>query len=166
MNVKVQNATGTNQSIPASSFFIKKIAAHQGSEDFNERTVKGFVNLIMAGTYAHTNISYPAVVRAHGPLLSPQDARAATSHDGSVLFTWTDNSGIGNANGNDKLLLTAYFPLLKQMVHMVHPATRSKGSARVLMNSMRGFVADTWVCFISHDEREVGNSVSAGRLTL
>jgi hypothetical protein len=120
----------------------------------------------MTGTYANTNISYPKGIRYNGSVPSAVNARASLNSDGSVLFTWTNNSSTGNASLHDKLLLIAYFPDLKKMVYMLHPATRGKGRAQVIMTAMKGFVADTWIGFVSHNERQAGDSVYAGKVIL
>jgi len=160
----------TSQSIhqqkPGNSLFLKKFTLGNDKEIRNNRAVKALINLVMAGTYINTNISYPILIRANGSLPEAENAHASLNNEGKILFTWTDNSSTGNANTNDKVILITYFPALKKMIYTLHAATRGKGSALLAMNTMRGYIAETWIGFVSHDEREAGDSVYTGKVIL
>jgi hypothetical protein len=144
---------------------LKNIARNANKETGGQKALTHFANMMMVGTYINTPISYPTAITVNA-VAGPENVRTLLINGSLVLFTWTDNSGMGNARNNDKVILTAWFPALKKMVYMLHTATRGNKSARVQMTAMRGFVADTWIGFVSHDEKEVGDSVYAGRILL
>ncbi len=144
---------------------LKSIALNPRKPTGSDKALSHFANVIMAGSFNNTNISYPMVLKSK--VVAPaENARASLINKVSILFTWTDNSGVGNAHRTDKVILTAWFPALRKMVYTILPATRGAGKARVEMTAMGGFVAETWIGFVTHDEREAADSVYAGRIIL
>ncbi len=160
--------TPTCQSIyqqkPGKNLFLKKNSISAGDEVRKNKAVNALLNVVMAGTYINTNISYPTIIRSNGSIPEAENAHVSSNNNGGIIFTWTDNSGTGNANTNDKVILIAYFPILKKMIYLLHAATRGTGKALLTMNTMRGNVADTWIGFVSHDESEAGKGLYAGRV--
>jgi hypothetical protein len=162
----IPNRQSTCQQKSANDLFHKEFPLHNDTGARNNKAVKALVNLVMAGTYINTNISYPILTRPNGSLPEAENAQASLKNEGTILFTWTDNSGAGTANTNDKVILITYFPALRKMIYTLHAATRGNGSALLAMDSMKGCSAETWIGFVSHDEKEAGNSVYAGQVVL
>lgn len=124
------------------------------------------MNLAITGSYPHTAISYPLVVISKGPLPAAENASAAVTQDGNITFTWTDNSGTGTAKAGDKVILVAYFPDVKQAVFNLHAATRGDWQATLDTKAMHGHAAETWIGFLSADEKDAANSVYTGSVLL
>jgi len=132
----------------------------------SNKQVNAFINQAMAGTYQHTSIWYPNIAMSNGLLPAAEDAKVAIKKDGSILFSWSDNSGIKTAKTNDKVFLITYFPAIKKLVYTLHAATRGSGQALLQINKPRGCAMETWIGFVSHDERYSGDSVYAGKVML
>ncbi len=101
-----------------------------------------------------------------GPLPSAENASALVNTEGNILFNWTDNSATGTAKANDKVILVAYFPADRQIIYTLNAATRIDCDAVLVTNEMKGHAAETWIGFLSNDERDAANSVYTGGFTL
>jgi hypothetical protein len=86
--------------------------------------------------------------------------------EGNMLFAWTDNTGIGTAKANDKVVLVAYFPELKQAITSIGNATRNAGQSLLETSIMKGYAAETWMGFLSNDEKNAADSVYTGTVEL
>jgi hypothetical protein len=101
-----------------------------------------------------------------GPLPSAENAEVAVDTEGNMLFAWTDNTGMGTAKANDKVVLVAYFPELKQAITSIGNATRNAGQSLLETSIMKGYAAETWIGFLSHDEKNAADSVYTGTVEL
>jgi len=101
-----------------------------------------------------------------GPLPGAENAEVAVDTEGNMLFAWTDNTGIGTAKASDKAILVAYFPELKQAITSIGNATRNEGQAFLETSIMKGNAAETWIGFLSHDEKNAADSVYTGAVEL
>jgi hypothetical protein len=61
--------------------------------------------------------------------------------------------------------LVAYFPESKEAVFQFSDATRNDGYAVLEVYSKKG-TAETWLGFLSADEKNAANSMYTGRVTL
>ncbi len=145
--------------------FLKETGSRNVRKPASQKELAHFANVLMTGTYNDIHISYPTRIKARR-LAAAETVAASLIRRGCVLFTWTDNSCLENAHRNDRVILTTWFPELKKMVYTLLPVNRGTASAQVEMTIMRGFIAHTWIGFVSHDEREAADSVYAGRIVL
>ena len=76
-----------------------------------------------------------------------------------------DNTGTGTAKRNDNAILVAFFPESKEGVYQFSDATRDDGYAMLKMDSKKD-VAETWLGFLSADEKNAAKNVYNGRLEL
>ncbi|HUZ57153.1 MAG TPA: DUF6266 family protein [Hanamia sp.] len=118
------------------------------------------------GTYPDFAISYPLALISRGSMPPAINVAATLKADVNILFSWTDNSETGNAKQNDKVVLVAYFPELHQIVYSLDAATRADCQANLVTDKIKGDTAQTWLGFISNDEKDAPNSVYAGALSL
>ena len=100
-----------------------------------------------------------------GQIASAEFAETITDTEGNIVFNWTDNAGTGTAKGNDKAVLVAYFPESREAVFQFSEAIRSDGYAILELNSKKG-VAETWLGFLSADEKNAANSIYTGRVNV
>jgi hypothetical protein len=56
----------------------------------------------------------------------------------------------------------AYFPELQQAMYSLSAGSRSDGEAILHKSAMKGFAAETWMGFLSADDKDAGNSVYTG----
>ena len=110
-------------------------------------------------------LSYPKVLISQGPVPPVEYASALVDGEGNIVFTWTDNSGTGTAKENDTAIMVAYFPETKEAVYTFSNATRKDVTA-VLETGLKKGAAETWLGFLSADEKNAADSVYAGNVVL
>ncbi len=162
----VQGHMRNHQHISGTGFFSKSFGINTNKAAHINKSTNALIKLAMVGTYPHTTISYPNLVISNGRLPGADNASAVINNDCTILFSWSDNSGIKTAKTNDKVILVTYFPAINKIVHTLHAATRGSCQAFLQINKMKGYAAETWIGFVSHDERDAGDSVYAGRVNL
>lgn len=111
------------------------------------------------------SLQYPLILISMGMLPGAVYASALANDDGNIVFSWADNTGIGTAKENDRVLLVAYFPESKEAVYTVSDAIRKDGNA-VLQMALKKGAAETWMGFVSADETHAADSVYTGRIIL
>ena len=110
-------------------------------------------------------LSYPKVLISQGPIPSVDEASTMVNDEGNIVFSWTDNTGTGTAKGNDTAIMVAYFPETKKVIYKFSNATRKDGEA-VLETDLKSSTAETWIGFLSTDEKNAADSVYAGSVIL
>ena len=93
-------------------------------------------------------------------------AAIALNVEGNILCTWINNTGSSTAKANDKVVLVAYFPEIKQTVFSICDATRVGRQAILVTSLIQGYAAETWIGFLSHDDKDAANSTYAGSVEL
>jgi hypothetical protein len=124
------------------------------------------MNRAIDGTGGDKKISFPHVLISQGPLPAAEDASAIKNTDGRISFTWTDNSNMGTAKANDKVILVAFFPEINQSFFSIGAAKRANGHGQLEIKEMQGYTAETWIGFLSNDEMDAADSVHAGKVML
>ncbi len=118
------------------------------------------------GAYPAFTIDYNMALVSRGDLPNVASP-AATAAAGSVVkFTWTDNSGLGNAAATDKAILVVYCPSLSQSVYTTGSAARSAGTDSLTVTHFHGLVVETFIGFISDDGKNIASSIYTGELTV
>lgn len=80
--------------------------------------------------------------------------------DDRLNFTWLDNSGKGNAEVDDKVLIVVYNTIKKKSVYQMNVAKRADGFASIkLPEDWNDDVLMTLVSLCTADESEVSNSI-------
>jgi hypothetical protein len=90
----------------------------------------------------------------------------AVRADSSILFNWEDNSGNGTAKPGDKVILVAYLPAEKMAMFSIGEALRRDCEAVMRILPTQNHEAETWVGFLSNDEKDAADSVYSGRVNL
>jgi hypothetical protein len=145
-------------------FFNKTFPSSATGGTGYSRATSAIMNLAITGTFPNTVISYPDVLISRGQLPSVQTAAAAVNEEGNTIFTWTDNSEMGTAKATDKVILVAYFLELRQVIFSIGSATRAEERAVLETKPLQGFTAETWIGFLTHDERNASDSMYCGRI--
>ena len=147
-------------------FFTKTFPAYGHSGTGFNRATSAIMNLAIVGTYPDTAIDYKQVLTSKGPLPGAVNASAIVSTDENILFHWEDNTGTGTAKANDKVVVVAYLPALKQSFFTIGAAMRKDGQAWLKIKNMSHETAETWIGFLSNDEEDAADSVYCGRVDL
>ncbi len=114
---------------------------------------------------ANHEILYPQIQISRGSLPNAGSPTARPAAAGSIQFNWTNNSGTGNAHGNDKALLVAYCAELKQTIYNTGPL-RSSESATLSTPAFSGKEVQTWIGFIAENDKDVASSIFTGALAV
>jgi hypothetical protein len=104
------------------------------------------------------------VLISKGPLPGAVNASATVNEEGYIVFNWEDNTGTGTAKENDKVVVVAYFPSEKKALFDTGIALRKDGQAILKTQQMQGLAAETWIGFLSHDEKDASDSVYSGQV--
>ena len=159
---KIKVCNEFTKAFTGTGFFNKSFPAYGSAGSGYNRATSATMNLAIV-SHPETAIAWPKVLISKGPVASVDVASASINEAGNIVFTWTDNTGTGTAKGNDKAILVAYFPESKEAVYQFSDATRNAGWAILEMNSKKG-VMETWLGFLSADEKNAANSVYTGKL--
>lgn len=123
-----------------------------------------FKNAI-AGSYPSFSINYTEVLISRGTLpnvLGP----AVTSGAGSIVtFSWSDNSGVSTAKATDQAVLVAYCPAMQQSI-FGGGEMRSALTADLNLLSFTGQVVETYIGFMSDDQKNIAISIYTGQVTV
>jgi len=147
-----------------SGFFNTSFPANGATSTGYNRATSAIMNRAIVKEPA-VSLSYPLILISMGMLPGAMYASALANDSGNIVFSWQDNTGIGTAKENDKVLLVAYFPENKEAVYKISDAIRKDGNAMLPMDVKKG-AAETWIGFVSADETLAADSVYTGRIIL
>ena len=163
---KIKVCNDFTRAFSGTGFFSKSFPSYGDTGTGYNRATSTIMNLAITGTYPDTAISYSRVLISKGTLPPAENAEVAVDTEGNMLFAWTNNAGMGTAKANDNVILVAYFPELKQAITSIGNATRNAGQALLETSVMKGYAAETWIGFLSNDEKNAADSVHTGRAGL
>lgn len=163
---KIKVCTRFTKAFNRTGFFNKTFPAHGNTGNGYNRAISTLMNQALAGNYPNIHLSYPQVMISKGMLPPALYAAAVAMNDGNIYFNFTDNSGVGAASPNDKLILVAYAETLQQAVFSLHTGLRKDCEAVLQTGALKGFAVETWMGFLGSDETNVSDSVYTGRLQL
>ena len=163
---KIKVCNGFTRPFCGTGFFNKTFPAYGHSGTGFNRATSAIMNLAIVGSYPDTSIDYAEVLISQGPLPPAKNPTTAVSADGTILFGWEDNSGNGTAKADDKVVLVAYFPATKSAFFSIAAAVRKDGQAVLPTPNMQSEAAETWIGFISADEKDAANSAYSGKVWL
>lgn len=116
----------------------------------------------VAGEYPDFRIDYRKALIAKGKVPNAAAPAAVSTAPGVINFSWTDNSGSGDAKPQDKAILIAYSELLNQSVYTMEGNFRSVGSAILPVPIFTGHEVQTWIAFIKENGKDVSSSIFTG----
>lgn len=161
---KIKVCNDFTRAFSGTGFFNKSFPAYGHTGSGYNRVTSSIMNLAIV-TNPYVVIQWPKVLVSKGPIAPVNHAFAFVNDEGSIVFTWTDNSGDGTAKRNDKAILVGYFAESKQAVFLFSDAERKDGMALLIPGTTNGAV-HTWLGFLSADETNVANSVYTGELKI
>lgn len=112
----------------------------------------------ITGVYPANSIDYSKVLLGEGNLPPALNPTAVSVVAGTIAFSWDDNSGEGDANPLDKVVLCAYHPILKKAISVLGDATRTAGTQTVtLPEAWSGATVQTYIGFTTPNGDAVSN---------
>jgi hypothetical protein len=110
---------------------------------------------------------YSKVLISRGDLLGLNAATASAGAGQSVDITWTDNSGQGDAETTDKLVVVLYEPTSKTTVHSLNAGVRNQGTGNVIVPAfLSGLTVQVWATFVSADDKQYATSQYIGTVVI
>jgi hypothetical protein len=132
---------------------------------FNSAVSHTLKNAVL-GEPPAVSIDYARALVSRGELPNADNPSAATGADGTIVFSWMNNAGIGRAKAEDKVILVAYSRKLDYCEFTIGDALRGAGSAVLDMDEYGGYRVQTYIAFISENGLEISNSIYTGEITL
>ena len=163
---KISVCNAFAKAFAGTGFFTKTFPAYGHTGSGYNRAVSSLMNLALVPSGSSVSISYPLVLVSKGPLPPAANAAAVADNAGNIHFTWADNSSTGTAKKNDKAILVAYFPATNEVIFSYNRGTRLSGTAILETTNMKGEAAETWMGFLSDDEKDASCSVYTGNVSL
>lgn len=123
-------------------------------------------NNALTGTYPAYGLDYSKVLISRGSLLNANSPAAVAAANGRIDFSWTDNSGLAQANATDKAILVAHCADLNQAVFITNGAPRTAGTDSLDASIFSGRTVQTWLAFINAEGTEVASSIYTGPVVI
>lgn len=162
---KIKICNDFTQAFQGAGFFNKTFPSHGETGTANKRAINTIMDRAITGSYPYSRISYRQVLISKGTLAGAVNAAAADNEEHNILFNWYDNSGSGTAKATDRVIVVAYFPAVKKVIYNID-AVRKDCRAQLATNRMEGYNAETWIGFISADEKDAADSRYTGTIYL
>ncbi|MCL9809975.1 DUF6266 family protein [Flavobacterium sp. HXWNR70] len=110
---------------------------------------------------------YTKVLISKGDLLGMNNGQVVAGTGQNLEFSWTDNSGQGEAQATDALVVVAYEPTSKTTVYNLNAGTRNSSSATLALPTfLSGLEVQVWATFASADEKLAATSLYLGSVTV
>lgn len=122
-----------------------------------------------AVTYVEPNLiwEFNKVQISRGDLLGLNVASATAGTGHSVDINWTDNSGQGDAESTDKLVVVLYEETTKTTVHALNAGSRSQETGNVIVPAfLTGLTVQVWATFASTDDKLYATSQYLGTVVI
>lgn len=108
---------------------------------------------------------YDKVLISKGDLLGIQNPAVTAVVTDKLTYTWSDNSGQGQAKATDKLVVVVYAPTEDLYYISLNAATRSEATGTVqLPAEFNGLEVLSWITFASEDNKKYATSVYMGAI--
>jgi hypothetical protein len=141
-----------------------KSAANKMTE-FNAAFSYNLKNAV-TGLWPNFKVDYAKALVSRGNLPNAGAPAAVAAGSGIITFSWTDNSGTGNAVATDKTVLAAYCPAMDSTIYTSGTTTRADGGEKLDVTLFTGQAVETWIAFVSAEGTDAANSLFLGELTV
>jgi hypothetical protein len=117
----------------------------------------------ISGSYPDLVINYEMALLTRGDLPNVKQSTAKSDSIGKITFSWTDNSGSGQARSGDKAFVAIYCPeIANGWVYGFDLAERSAGRFLFDVAQFSGNLAHAYIGFLSNNGNEVSDSLYLG----
>ena len=122
----------------------------------------------VTGSYPNYAMDYTKVVVSKGGLTQVSDGAVNwTAAQSKLTFTWTDNSGVGNALATDKAMPFVYNKDKNETIYNTEGATRTTHTMDITVPSdWVGDKVEVYLGMVSDDGALVADSIYLGEKTL
>ncbi|HET7003580.1 MAG TPA: DUF6266 family protein [Puia sp.] len=117
----------------------------------------------VSGSFPDLVIKYEMALLTRGDLPNIKQSEVRSQPPGNIMFSWTDNSGSGQARSNDKAFVSIYCPeIVNGWVYGLDLAERSEGRLIFDLANFTGRLVHTYIGFLSANGNEVSDSLYVG----
>lgn len=110
---------------------------------------------------------FSKVLISRGDLLGINQGAAVTGTAQSIAFSWTDNSGQGEVEATDKLVLAVYEPTSKTLLYSLNAGLRSQNAANFALPAyLSGLSVEVWATFVSSNDKRYATSQYLGTVAI
>jgi hypothetical protein len=120
----------------------------------------------VTGVYPLFTINYPSVLVSRGDLPNALGPSVVMGAGSLLTYSWTDNSGVGNAAPNDKAILAIFCAAFNQCIYTTIGADRNAITDSINLATFAGQVVETYIGFISANGKSVATSIYTGQVTV
>jgi hypothetical protein len=118
----------------------------------------------ITGVYPAFTVDYSKLSLSKGILPNAESPTAASTVAGKITFTWTDNSGTGDALATDMAFVAVYNDTLNRWIFKQNIAARNAGNYTLDVTAFSGKTVQTYFGFISADGNSVSDSLFTGQV--
>ncbi|MEX0685329.1 MAG: DUF6266 family protein [Balneolales bacterium] len=148
---------------------IIKLGFKTGYQHLTEINRASSYNLknAITGVFPDQELDYQSVLLSRGDLTPSLDPAAAAGAPGEVSITWSENTGVGSAKADDKVMVAIYNPAKNSAFYTTDAAVRSDGYYdAVLPLEYVGDTVECYIALVSADGKEASNSEYLGSVTV
>jgi hypothetical protein len=120
----------------------------------------------IAGVYPAFTVDFSKLVLSKGILPNAGTPVAASTVAGKLAFTWTDNSGTGDALASDMAFVAVFNEALNRWIFSQNTAARNAGTFTLDVSAFSGKPVQTYIGFISADGNSVSDSLFTGQVNV
>lgn len=115
---------------------------------------------VMSGVYPDLYLDYRYLKVADGSLLPAANPKAVWNDEGSLAFSWSNNSGEGGARASDRVMLLVINPAKRHIDYIVRGNTRAEGGdVLVILPENRHDELHGYIAFIADNGSIISSSV-------
>ncbi len=138
---------------------------NQGEKSRINRAMSYHMKEVVQYADPEYTFAYNKVQVSKGYLPGIEGGTVASSIANTLTFSWNDNSGQGEAQATDALVVAVYEPSSKQWVYSLSVANRNTTTGSlVLPPTFNGTTVEVWVLFASVDEKKYATSTYLGNV--
>lgn len=163
---KIALCSQFTKAFTGTGFFSKSFPAYGTTGTGLNRATSALLNQAVAGMYPNMYLEYERVLVSKGKLPPPENVTASVNKQGIIHFSFDDNSFIGSASPDDKVILVAYEQTMQQSIFSLNAGQRQDGEAVLDAKLFKGNAVETWIGFLSSDELNTSDSVWTGRFEM
>lgn len=120
----------------------------------------------VGGTYPNYEVIYNKFRVSKGSILLPYSPSAVVDSQ-SLNLSWTDNSGIDNANADDQAMILVYNSAKVNSVYTFTGGTREGRQGSItLPTAWSGDSVDVWMAMSNADQNKFSESVYLGNFSI
>lgn len=124
------------------------------------------LEVAITGDWPDYELDYTKAVVSSGPVDLPYSP-SASAEGNSVTITWSDNSGMGNAEADDQVMVLVFNPAKGQCVYNTAIADRSERNATLaLPTAWSGDTVNVWLAMRRLKDNETSISTHLAALPL